>query len=672
MAIEDVQKNEFPIDGKKFTGLTPEQFESDRNNNKAFYDAALVDGLTASEVGVAVAETTSDLQDNNQYSPIKPYTVGSIVTQQGAKFNAITSINQAEKWLPFDSTKFKNALNTNISEYPKRSVADVAVNVPLSSSVDLLQGYDIFADIELSATGRYSIFNSVYIEGGVLRMQGTSTVFNVADISSAITTDAVVYSIQIAPSGVDSKEVFVNGVSYGAAVVDETVIASAIGVGVHGSTWVRDNQTLVHFWNCDESTGDLLYDSNGGINNANGGTVGWKYATGYTLNHNYGYTPTQGVRFESEATSSAVGTLVPVDLTDVTKSADGRPIENTFSDRLEALISNTANSAPPRTALSFAESVITDQFSAENRTDNSGLDESGNVVPFAGFSISAPINVRPLTIYTRDDAGSIDLNPQLGGGVYDENDTWLAALEPATVATPATAAYVRLNCLTSKCEAVTLQQITGVEPASYCFTEAAVIGDSFARGLFDIDPAFCWPSRVATILGFKSMLNAAQGGTRIADYTGTDTDAIVNRIDSLPVLDKYYFEAGFNDYDAELTSTEVGAITDSVKTTLYGALNYCFSWFQDNAPEADVTIVAPHVVKTGDTQKGDYTYNEIIDIIVEVALKYGLYVVDLRKTISVSDRENNQRVKAYRDTVHLTPLGDMWAADIIGRAEFNR
>jgi lysophospholipase L1-like esterase len=162
------------------------------------------------------------------------------------------------------------------------------------------------------------------------------------------------------------------------------------------------------------------------------------------------------------------------------------------------------------------------------------------------------------------------------------------------------------------------------------------LGDSITWGYSPADGtqlANLYPSLVGQKLALATVNNYGVSGSTIADYTGDGTtrDPMCIRYANMADTAEFVFVfGGTNDWT---NNVAIGAITDTVKTSFYGALNALIDGLITKYPTQSIIIATP-MHRQGDTvaNTAGSTLKDYRDAIIAVGLKYGIAILDLYAT----------------------------------------
>ena len=189
----------------------------------------------------------------------------------------------------------------------------------------------------------------------------------------------------------------------------------------------------------------------------------------------------------------------------------------------------------------------------------------------------------------------------------------------------------------------------------YTDLKLCCIGDSITLGLCmgeQMDNPY--PSIVAKNLGLKEVYNLGIGGSTISSGSYSK-DAMVNRYTEIPVdADIIVLNGGVNDW---AKNKDLGNISDSSPTTIYGALNCIAIGLKYNADYKDAFVVFTSPFPVSDLKLEQYSttpysLSAVANAIKEVAEKYNIAFLDFYKQSGFENYCNNEDLT---DGVHPFP-----------------
>ena len=145
-----------------------------------------------------------------------------------------------------------------------------------------------------------------------------------------------------------------------------------------------------------------------------------------------------------------------------------------------------------------------------------------------------------------------------------------------------------------------------------------------------------------------NVTNLGKGGTGYMDDNGYQ-QSFVDRISQIPTDSNIITCFGsFN--DASKAKEHIGTISDNTKDTLYGCLNLFITGVQSRCPDAIIGLITPTPWSTYNNVNGDSEFaDQYVEVIINIAKKYGLPVLDLYHTSGLRPWDSAFKEKYFRD-----------------------
>ena len=266
---------------------------------------------------------------------------------------------------------------------------------------------------------------------------------------------------------------------------------------------------------------------------------------------------------------------------------------------------------------------------------------AGQLFPNASAGSTDWIYVRPID--------RIIITPQTGGAhnivFYNKNKQYVTGLvvtltadSPYTYDIPYSnhpdIYYARIAFyLTEK----TTFSIVGIDTTEsdnrFASMKMNCLGDSITWGYIPDSGARManpYPSIVKNLLGLSECRNYGISGSTLAVNSGNYDPMCIRYADMDDDADIVLVFGGTNDYGRAVYTPNLGTITDSVNTTVYGALNILCDGLITKYPKALIFLCTP--LKRADktaANGGGYTLEDVAKAIRDVGEKFGMPVLDL-------------------------------------------
>jgi len=295
-----------------------------------------------------------------------------------------------------------------------------------------------------------------------------------------------------------------------------------------------------------------------------------------------------------------------------------------------------------------------DVFTTENaETDHYVRATDGAVLTATGVCASDFINVEFASKIVM-----LQANGQTHqGAFYDRNKNFVSGYtkqwhngnypEEFTVDVPKNAAYIRISYIASlasnyyailiAADRASIGDIIAQISSYYSnarFSEMKMncLGDSITYGYIPDSGAqmqIPYPTTIKSILGLAEVRNYGISGSTLAKNSGNYQPMCVRYDDMDDDADIVLVFGGTNDYGRAVYSA-LGTITDTVNSTIYGALNILCEGLITKYPKALIFLCTPlkRADKTG-ANGGGYTLEDVAEAIRAVGLKFGMPVLDL-------------------------------------------
>jgi lysophospholipase L1-like esterase len=163
---------------------------------------------------------------------------------------------------------------------------------------------------------------------------------------------------------------------------------------------------------------------------------------------------------------------------------------------------------------------------------------------------------------------------------------------------------------------------------------------------------------------YRSWNNKAVSGSRFAgtwDGINSITSKILEFSSSADII---YIAGGTNDY---ATGSTIGTQTDDTEDTLYGALNLICAYLKANYSSSTVIFSLP--INMSKSQDNSVSLNQYREVIYEVAVSNGFYVVDCSEIgfpqkITANGTPEFKKTMIY-DGIHPTEHGHKVMGDVL-------
>jgi lysophospholipase L1-like esterase len=361
-------------------------------------------------------------------------------------------------------------------------------------------------------------------------------------------------------------------------------------------------------------------------------------------------------------------------------------------------------------------------FNQSTITPGYYLDNSGVQQALSSFCISDYIPVvagQSYTVYAVDEGGN---SPTFAGSYYNSSHAFLTPFTPGasprTVTVPAGAAYVRINMGLSMIgstylkntipdryfidwlkikttnlenESVTLDKLSaavkaefGLSASQWAGKTANFLGDSITYGYGLADRVNdCFATLVKNSLSLATANNYGLIGTKIGKVV-TGDGSFVERYSAMDAAaDITFVIGGTNDYGHNASnhpySLPFGTFTDRVETTFFGALHVLCNGLITKYPGKPIVFVTPTHRLSWDSVGDDYENNpdtgknlrDYVNAIREVTEYYGVYVLDLFKSLNISPNVAVNKTSYMPDGLHPNEAGHVKMADAITHFTLN-
>lgn len=302
-------------------------------------------------------------------------------------------------------------------------------------------------------------------------------------------------------------------------------------------------------------------------------------------------------------------------------------------------------------------------FDKSKTVADSMVSAAGAIIASVGNTASDFIPVTPGTTYTAKYCYVI--------AYYDINKTFISRTVNSTSTAnyqftpPANAYFVKIVVSTTNIDAQML--VLGTVLPTFFIPQGAVVSTSFVFSSRIIDDAQTvpknkwsgkkwsglgdsitflerWQPFVKDALGL-SFTNYGVSGTKVADSTGTDTTAMcrderINLIDA--TSDIVSVMGGVNDW---ANNVPLGAITDTVTTSYYGALNVLAQKLIARFPTKRIVLMTPTQCRYPNRFTNTYglinnqnlTTGDYATAVLNIGKKYGFPVVDMNANCGWND-----------------------------------
>lgn len=195
------------------------------------------------------------------------------------------------------------------------------------------------------------------------------------------------------------------------------------------------------------------------------------------------------------------------------------------------------------------------------------------------------------------------------------------------------------------------EKIDMIEDTTCVLTNKKIllIGDDFVAG-GNIEKTDTWGQLIAN-KNLMTIYNHGLNGASITQFDDEETDSIVENIESIlsnvDEVDFIVFCAGHHDSEKLL---EIGEKSDTVNTTLKGALNIIFSSIINKFPKSNILVLSPF-----NRNNNEDTY---VDAIKEIAGIYSIAFFDNYRELGISMNNPSQKlIYESEDSLFLNELG---------------
>ena len=198
----------------------------------------------------------------------------------------------------------------------------------------------------------------------------------------------------------------------------------------------------------------------------------------------------------------------------------------------------------------------------------------------------------------------------------------------------------------------------------------AVLGDSITRGTYWEDGAYhhtdeAYPKLLQEKLCADELLCVAIDGVSISSTSPDKPENALCRIcRQISDADIVMIAGGTNDY-GNSGGVELGASSDEVDVSFYGALDILYQNVRKNNPKAQIYVILPipRVEENVPNKKG-YVLEDYRKAIEEKVKRYGFFVVDSRK-MSIDPHSETGRKLHICDGLHPNPAGHKIYAEFV-------
>lgn len=306
-------------------------------------------------------------------------------------------------------------------------------------------------------------------------------------------------------------------------------------------------------------------------------------------------------------------------------------------------------------------------FNPTTVTKNIVLDTGGNSVPTESYSTSDYIPVEANKQYLFNDVRAVvfyDANKNLASGTgasYNPVKEWLL------VRARAGTAFVRVSSPISSMESSLYTVLEVKNPTKWVGKVWSSFGDSITQQIK-------WQPHVIEALGFVHY-NHGIGGTKVADTTGTDTNAMCRdeRINQLPSNSNLItFMGGTNDWG---NNVPLGTLSDTGTDTFYGAVKKVAEKLLTRFPDRRIVFMTTPYGKNPNKAGWTDSYGLINNlglttsdygkVIMEVARIYGFPCLDIYGMAGIHDINITTFMTADGTYVHPNDEGAKRIAEIV-------
>lgn len=312
--------------------------------------------------------------------------------------------------------------------------------------------------------------------------------------------------------------------------------------------------------------------------------------------------------------------------------------------RALALANKSQSASFPVDKLNFTVSKSKNLFNKLTCTDNYLLEgTNGRTTFWVGNSASDYIAIKPNTQYTS--------NNSFNYAWYDANKVYISGANNAqntgyTITSPSNAAYIRLNVNSLGKNSYQFEQGASSTPytpfSPTIDPQYALQIPSISRMVWNslgdsITAARTYQEKVMPALGITTLGNFGVGGTTIADKTGSDTTAMVNRYTSMTDADLITVMGGTNDWGGN-AGIPLSSADPYDKKTFKGALRVLIEGLLTKYPGKVIIFMTP-------PQRYSATYSvdanginvnnlgasvkDFADAMLEICSYYGIPCIDV-------------------------------------------
>lgn len=298
----------------------------------------------------------------------------------------------------------------------------------------------------------------------------------------------------------------------------------------------------------------------------------------------------------------------------------------------------------------YADSI----FTLEGATDGAYVDSTtGEIIATSSASVTDYINVslasKIITVkydQVRHQGAFYDINKNYVSGYYRQWNDPQGAFE---IPVPDEAYYIRFSYITSHAAdyyaTAIIREREEIASIILTYAEAMMpgirfsdmkmncLGDSITWGYIPDSGSRMpnpYPSIIKNLLGLSECRNYGISGSTLAVNSGNYDPMCIRYANMDDDADIVLVFGGTNDYGRAIYTPDLGSISDTVNTSVYGALNILCDGLITKYPKALIFLCTP--LKRADktaANGGGYTLEDVAEAIRNIGKKYGMPVLDL-------------------------------------------